>query len=76
MVKQEGKPNDLIERIKKTAFFDPVIPDLEALTNPATFIGRCPEIVDEVVEQDVKPALEKYEQQLGRLGDAVGELKV
>lgn len=76
VVKQEGKPNDLIERIRNTAFFEPVLGNLEALTDPSTFIGRSPEIVDEVVEFDVRPALEKYEEQIGRIADAVGELKV
>lgn len=73
-MKQEGKPNDLIDRIQRTAFFEPVIPDLAALTDPATFIGRCPEIVEEVIEEDVKPALEKYRGEIEAIGDA--ELKV
>lgn len=76
VVKQEGKPNDLIERIRKTTFFEPVLADLEALTDPSTFIGRCPEIVEEVIEFDVKPALQKYEEQIGMIANAVGELKV
>jgi adenylosuccinate lyase len=76
VVKKEGKPNDLIDRIKNNSFFQPVLADLDALTNAANFIGRCPEIVEEVVEFDVKPALEKYQADIGKLGDAVGELKV
>lgn len=76
VVKQEGKPNDLIERIRGTMFFEPVIAELEALTNPATFIGRSPEIVDEVIEEDVRPALLKYEEMIGRIKEVVGELKV
>nr|POF22188.1 adenylosuccinate lyase [Quercus suber] len=47
VVKQEGKANDLLERIKRTPFFQPVLAQLDALTDPATFVGRCPEIVDE-----------------------------
>lgn len=76
VVKQEGKPNDLIDRIKRTAFFEPVLAELDALTDPKTFIGRCPEIVDEVIQFDVKPMLAKYEMQIGNLGDGFGELKV
>ena len=41
VVKKEGKPNDLIDRIKNNSFFQPVLADLEALTNAANFIGRC-----------------------------------
>ncbi|QIW94668.1 hypothetical protein AMS68_000186 [Peltaster fructicola] len=73
-VKQEGKDNDLLERIKKTAFFEPILPELSQLIDPSTFIGRCPEIVDEVVSVKVNPALEKYKSQLAGLKDA--ELKV
>ncbi|KAK4542498.1 adenylosuccinase ade13 [Oleoguttula mirabilis] len=76
VVKQEGKPNDLIERIRNTSFFEPVMGNLEALMDPSTFIGRSPEIVDEVIEFDVRPALAKYEEQIGKIADAVGELKV
>lgn len=74
VVKQEGKDNDLIERIKRTKFFEPVMAELESLLDPTTFIGRCPEIVEEFVELDVKPALAKYEAAIGQIGDA--ELKV
>jgi adenylosuccinate lyase len=69
-VKQEGKPNDLIERIRKDQFFEPILDQLEALMDPSTFIGRSPEIVDEVIELDVVPALQKYENEIGRIGDA------
>ncbi|TKA41812.1 hypothetical protein B0A54_08238 [Friedmanniomyces endolithicus] len=70
VVKQEGKPNDLIERIRETSFFEPILDRLEVLMDPATFFGRSPEIVDEVLEYDVKPALQKYESAIGRIGDA------
>lgn len=70
VVKQEGKPNDLLERIQRTEFFGPVLPDLEALTDARTFVGRCPEIVEEVVTVEVGEALEKYRGVLGAIGDA------
>lgn len=47
-----------------------MLAELEALTDPTTFIGRCPEIVEEVIEYDVKPALEKYKDQLSTITDA------
>ena len=31
VVKQEGKQNDLIERIKKAKFFEPILPQLDTL---------------------------------------------
>ena len=74
MVKQEGKPNDLLERIQKQKFFGPVIPDLQALIDPSTFIGRCPQIVEKLVSTKVKVALVSYAAELAKVGDA--ELKV
>lgn len=74
VVKQEGKPNDLIERIKRTPFFESVLPELESLLDPTTFIGRSPEIVDKLVATKVKPALEKYAKDLANA--QVAELKV
>lgn len=60
VVKQEGKPNDLIERIKNTAYFEPILAELPSLLDPATFIGRCPQIVEKLVKEKVKPALQPY----------------
>ena len=39
-VKQHGRDNDLLERIKRTSFFEPIIPQLDELLRPETFIGR------------------------------------
>lgn len=64
VVKQEGKPNDLMERIQKNPYFEPVLPELDALMDPATFIGRCPQIVEKLVREKVKPALQPYSEQL------------
>jgi len=41
-VKNEGLDNDLVERIKKTDYFQPIWDEIPALLNPATFIGRAP----------------------------------
>merc|ERR1711977_291327 len=59
VVKQEGKANDLVDRIRKEKFFEPVWGELTEndLLNPAKFIGRSPEQVDEFVEEEVEPAL-------------------
>lgn len=74
VVKQEGKPNDLLERIQKRSFFEPVLSELPALTDPATFIGRCPQIVEKLVSTKVKVALDPYAAELAKAVDA--ELKV
>lgn len=61
VVKEEGGENDLIQRIKAESFFAPIVPQLEALLDPKTFIGRAPEQVDSFLEEWVAPALEKWQ---------------
>ncbi|GMM57142.1 adenylosuccinase [Maudiozyma humilis] len=57
VVKEEGGDNDLIERIKNDAFFQPIWGDLDALLEPSTFVGRAPQQVEKFVANDVKNAL-------------------
>jgi adenylosuccinate lyase len=45
VVKKEGGSNDLIQRIKKTSFFEPVWAEIDGMMDPKNFIGRCPEQV-------------------------------
>ena len=61
-VKLEGKHNDLIERIRETKFFEPIIPELDTLLDPSTFIGRAPQQVEKFCgpEGDVEKALAKF----------------
>ncbi len=58
VVKGEGKPNDLMERIAADPIFKAVHDDLERLIDPKLFVGRAPEQVDEFLEEEVKPVLE------------------
>ncbi len=53
VVKQEGKPNDLLERIKSDSTFAGL--DIDALTKPELFIGRAAHQVVEFVENVVDP---------------------
>lgn len=59
-VKQHGKDNDLIERVKADSYFAPILADLEKILDPTTFTGRAPEQVVEFVEEEVKPILTNY----------------
>lgn len=59
-VKQHGKDNDLIERVKADSYFAPILADLEKILDPTTFTGRAPEQVVEFVEEEVKPILANY----------------
>ncbi|EIE85944.1 adenylosuccinate lyase [Rhizopus delemar RA 99-880] len=61
VVKMEGGENDLIERIKKTKYFEPIWNELPRLLDPSTFIGRAPQQVDSFLAKHVKPALAPYQ---------------
>ena len=74
VVKQDGKPNDLIDRIKNRGFFEPILPELAALIDPGTFTGRSAQNVEKLINTKVKVALEKYREALEQIVDA--ELKV
>jgi len=60
VVKGEGKPNDLLERIAKDDLFKPVHDKLDQLVDPILFVGRAPEQVDEFIRDEVDPVLEKH----------------
>ncbi|KAF9308457.1 adenylosuccinase ade13 [Podila horticola] len=60
VVKQQGGENDLIERIRKDSYFEPIWADLATLMDPSTFIGRAPQQVDRFLKNYVEPALKPY----------------
>ncbi|EED15531.1 adenylosuccinate lyase Ade13, putative [Talaromyces stipitatus ATCC 10500] len=63
-VKKQGKSNDLIDRIRRTEFFAPIIPQLDSLLDPATFIGRAPQQVEKFVATEVEEVLRPYREKL------------
>ncbi len=52
-VKQDGKPNDLIERLKNDPSMNSV--DIDKLVDPKLFVGRSPEQVDDFCSEVVEP---------------------
>ncbi|KAI9463517.1 adenylosuccinate lyase [Russula earlei] len=56
-VKQLGEENDLIERVRKDAYFGPIKDELDSLLDPRSFIGRAPQQVDKFLKEWVAPAL-------------------
>ncbi|KAG6853423.1 hypothetical protein C0991_004536 [Blastosporella zonata] len=62
-VKNLGLENDLIERIRLDPYFDPIKGQLDALLDPASFVGRAPEQVDVFLKDWVAPALAPVELQ-------------
>ncbi|KAI0459911.1 L-Aspartase-like protein [Xylaria acuta] len=45
-VKNEGKPNDLVSRIKSTEFFKPIWGELDGMLDPKLYTGRSVDIVE------------------------------
>ncbi|HUE72850.1 MAG TPA: adenylosuccinate lyase [Pirellulaceae bacterium] len=71
VVKQEGKPNDLLARLASDAAFAKV--DVNAAMDPAQFVGRAPEQVDEFVAHVVAPIRQRY---ADAIGASAAELRV
>jgi len=63
-VKQLGKKNDLIERLKANKAFSKV--DFKSVMNPKSYTGRAPQQVDEFIKENVTPLRRKYRKQLNR----------
>ncbi|MCH8966114.1 MAG: adenylosuccinate lyase [Planctomycetes bacterium] len=61
-VKQEGKDNDLLDRIRADRAFKNV--NIGAVTNPKHYIGRAPQQVDEFVREYVTPIRRRYRKTL------------
>ncbi len=58
VVKEQGQANDLMERLAGDKEFQAV--DLNQLMDPAQFVGRAPQQVDEFVSEIVEPIRTKY----------------
>jgi adenylosuccinate lyase len=63
-VKELGRPNDLLERLKSDPAFARV--DLRKVLNPAAFVGRAPRQVEEFLKSHVAPVLRKHRKLLGQ----------
>ncbi|MCK5175167.1 MAG: adenylosuccinate lyase, partial [Planctomycetes bacterium] len=63
-VKQLGKDNDLIARLKDDAAFAKV--DLAKVLNAKSYVGRAPQQVDEFIKDEISPIRRKYRQCLSR----------
>jgi adenylosuccinate lyase len=63
-VKQLGRPNDLIERLKADPAFSAV--DFAKVLRPADYVGRAPQQVDEYLAEVIRPILRRYRKALNR----------
>ena len=72
-VKELGLPNDLIDRMAADPAFGMTKEELSAHLDPAAYIGRCKEQVEEFLRVQIEPVLRKYS---GALTTGDTELKV
>jgi adenylosuccinate lyase len=64
-VKEEGLPNDLLQRIAGDETFGLSLEQLEALMKPEGFTGRAAQQTDEFLEEQVAPILMEYRKLIG-----------
>lgn len=64
-VKEEGKENDLLERIASDEFFGLDLEDLKAYMNPSLYVGRSPRQVEVYLRDVVRPVLDANKNLLG-----------
>ncbi|MHC4213950.1 MAG: adenylosuccinate lyase [Planctomycetota bacterium] len=63
-VKQEGRHNDLIVRLKNDTSFGKV--DFKTVLDPNAYIGRAPEQADEYINDIIVPIRRRYRKQIKR----------
>lgn len=63
-VKNLGKPNDLVGRLRADVAFAKV--NLDKILNPEAYIGRSPQQVDEFIRDVVTPIRKKYRRELNQ----------
>ena len=71
VVKTEGKPNDLLQRIANDPMFGMTMEELNKIMNPKNFVGRAPEQTEEFVKNYVMPMIEENKEFLDNTGDEV-----
>ena len=66
-IKLEGGENDLLARLKADKAFAKV--DIDAELDPARFVGRAPEQVEEFLAAEIRPLLAAHEAEISREAD-------
>ena len=65
VVKEEGKPNDLLDRIATDPAFNVTREDLDKVMKPENYVGRAPEQTAEYLRDVIKPILNDNRDLLG-----------
>lgn len=71
VVKMEGKPNDLLQRIANDTMFGLTMEELESIMIPQNFVGIAPEQTEDYIKNFVQPVLEKNKELLEEKGEEV-----
>lgn len=70
-IKEFGRDNDLIERIKNDPAFSSIKDRIDSIVNPHDFIGRAPEQVEELVATYIEPLLAKHAREQSDKGEDI-----
>ncbi len=70
-VKELGLENDLLERLKLDPAFAKVAPHIDAMVDPAQFVGRAPQQVEEYIAEEVDPLLEQWKHMLDKKASGI-----
>ena len=65
VVKQEGKPNDMIARVEADPAFGLSRKEIEAELTPEAFTGRAPQQVEEYLAEVIQPVLDANPEDVG-----------
>ncbi|HIV79901.1 MAG TPA: adenylosuccinate lyase [Candidatus Avanaerovorax faecigallinarum] len=65
VVKEEGKPNDLLDRIAADPAFNVTREDLDRVMKPENYVGRAPEQTEEYLRDVIRPILDENSDLLG-----------
>lgn len=65
VVKEEGRPNDLLDRIAADPAFNVTREDLDRVMKPENYVGRAPEQTEEYLRDVIRPILDENNGLLG-----------
>lgn len=65
VVKEEGKANDLLERIAADDSFGMTMEQLQSIMKPENFVGRAPQQTEEFIREVIQPILDDNQDMLG-----------
>lgn len=64
-VKEEGLDNNLLELIAADPSFNLTLDELKQSMDPSRYVGRAPQQTEDFINEDVRPILEEYKDEIG-----------